>query len=342
MISRRFAWFGLGLLGFVAAGSLAAACGGDSGTTEPTPQPDAKVETAPEAEPDTTADTAVPDTAVEDTVDAAEVSDAPDTADTADGFDGAIPWPTCDAQPSGTTPATINGLWTTTPATPTYSWIQGAYVTGISLGGCTNSATATCQITLSDATSYADLTAAGKHAIRMVVWPPASSHFVGLAVGDKVDVAAWGYRLTTSGQNELVIDVSDTRRGCAKKVGTGAVTPVAATLAQLGTVAAYEDTYGPVLVKLTGVSATTDQTSGLTGGLFYPGAFDAGGPSPVEVSSYYLPGNVYTGYTAATRYDWQSVTGVFGLYRPTATSDAGTPTKYLVVYPRTMGDLVKL
>lgn len=342
MRARRVTWFGLGVFGFVIAASAAAACGGDGGTVEPTPQPDAKIEASPDVVTEEPADTAIvettpeatPDTALDDVIDAAEVD--------ADASDGAVPWPTCDAAPTGTTPATINGLWTSTPASASFSWIQGAYVTGISLNGCTTSATATCQITLADATSYADLAAAAKRSIRMIVWAPASSRFAGLQVGDKVDVAAWGYRLTTGGQNELVLDVSETRRGCAKKVGTGAVTPVPATLAQLGTVAAYEDTYGPVLVRLDGVSANTDQTSGLTGGMFYPAMFDAGGPSPVEVSSYFLAGNVFAGYTPTTRYDWQSVTGVFGIYRPTASGDAGTPTKFLVIYPRTMGDLVKL
>lgn len=314
---------------------LAAGCGGGTATGDPTPADTGAPDTTV---PDEGVDTALPDTTPADTgVEVAADADAGDTRDASND------WPTCDTQPAASTTTTIAALWASSPTAPAYSWLQGLYVTGISGAGCTSSTSAACQIFLADATSYADLAAAGKHAIRLLVFPPGSPHFVAPQVGDKVDVAAWGYRNTSAGQNELMLDVSDARRGCIFKTGTGTVAPVAATLGQVGTLAAYQDTYGPVLVQLTGVSANTDATSvsKTTGGLFYPTMFDAGGPTPISVSPFFLSGNTFTGYTPATRYDWQTVTGVFGIFRPALTSDAGTPPTYLEIYPRTMDDLVK-
>ena len=50
------------------------------------------------------------------------------------------------------------------------------------------------------------------------------------------------------------------------------------------------------------------------------------------------PTNV-TGITTNTRYDYSSITGVYGLFVPDA-GDAGAPTKYLHIYPRTMSEMV--
>jgi hypothetical protein len=317
---------------------LAAGCGGESATGNPTPADTGAPDTTLPDVADEGVDTAFADTTPADT----GVEVAADTS-AGDTYDAANDWPTCDTKPAATTATTIAALWATPPAAPTYSWISGAYVTAISGAGCTTSTTASCQIFLADATSYADLAAAGKHAIRLLVFPPGSPHFVAPQVGDKVDVAAWGYRNTSGGQNELMLDVSDARRGCIFKTGTGTVAPVTATLGQLGTLAAYQDTYGPVLVQLAGVSANTDTTSvsKTTGGLFYPTMFDAGGPTPISVSPFFLSGGTFTGYTVSTRYDWATLTGVFGIFRPAPAADAGTPPTYLELYPRTMDDLVK-
>ncbi len=319
---------------WVAGAALATGCSGSDATGATTPEDTGA--------PDTTLPDEGIDTALPDTFDAADTLDTADTFDATDTRDAANDWPTCDARPASTTATTVSALWATPPTTPTYSWLEGLYVTAISGAGCTTSTTASCQIFLADATSYADLAGAAKHAIRLLVYPPASPHFVGPQVGDQVNVAAWGYRVTSGGQNELLLDVSETRRGCIFKVGTGTVAPLAATLGQLGTVAAYQDTYGPVLVQLAGVTASTDATSisKTTGGLYYPAMFDAGGPTPISVSPFFLSGDTFTGYGVATRYDWQTLTGVFGVFRPASGSDAGTPPTYLEIYPRTMADLV--
>ncbi len=313
-------------LPFALAASLLLGCGGSSATGVATPD-------------DTGVDATAPDQGAEAPRDdtGAEVNDASDAPDAAPD------WPTCDSKPLGAAPTTIADLWANPPSTPSSSWIPGAYVTAISGAGCSSSATAACQIFLADATSYADLNDAARRAIRLMLWPPASPHFAGVQVGDQVDVAAFAYRDTAKGANELLLDVSDTRRGCARKVGSGAVSPVAATLSDLGSATAYEVTYGPVLVQLSAVSATTDSksVSKTTGGLFYPASFDAGSSEPVSVSPYCLSGGTFTAYQPNTRYDFVTLTGVFGVFRPQAPADGGVPPTYLEIYPRTMADLVR-
>src|SRR5205807_3549888 len=109
-----------------------------------------------------------------------------------------------------------------------------------------------CNVFLQDPGTYASLAEAAHHAIKIFVSPAAASHFVGIAVGDQVDVAGWAWRYTVGGENEILLQVADAPlRGCFKKTGTGTIASVDATLVDLGSISAYEDTYGPVLVKLT-------------------------------------------------------------------------------------------
>ena len=272
-------------------------------------------------------DTGAPDTAA-----------APDVVDAADG-DAPVPWPTCDARPDAALATTIPDVWTADSSTPVYDWISGVVVTGVSQGACAPGKA--CQIFVEDPADHADLAAAAHHAIKVFVSAPAASHFVGVAVGDRVDVAGWGLRYTISGQNELLLEVNDLLRGCVKKTGTGTVKAVTATLAQLGTVAAYETTYGPVLVQLTSITGKTGATPTETFGLWSTGTTsEAGAASIVSLSPFFLTGGAFTGLIPSTITDFTSITGVFGLFYPGGGADAGPATKYLEIYPRTTGDIV--
>jgi hypothetical protein len=299
------------------------ACGGSTGTV--TPVVDSGHETLPDTTPVVDAQ---PDT-----------TDTTDTADTnpADTFDATPePWPTCDTKPDGATPSSIADVWTASAAKPTYVWVSGPIVTAISYNGCT--AGKACSIFVQEGPDATTLDGAAHHAIKVFVSASAASRFTGIAVGDKVDIAARGWRYNISGENEILLQVADTPlRGCMKKTGTGTVAPVPATLAQLGDVAAYETKYGPVLVTVTGVSGKADASPAMTFGLWTTGTFDAGGASIVSLSPFCLAGGMFTGLTSGTTTNFSSVTGVFGLYYPSS----GT-TKYLELYPRAMADAVKL
>lgn len=298
-----------------------------------------EVQPADSAPRDTGAlDTGSPiDSTVEDTFVPADTgSDAADTADLGPE-DTAPAWPSCDSKPDAASTSTIAEVWTANPTTPRFTWVSGVVVTGVSHSGC--AADRACQIVVQEG-SATTLDAAAKHAIKVFVSAKAASRFTGIAVGDKIDLAAHAWRYNLGGQRELLLQVNDLLRGCAKKTGTGTIAPVPATLTELATVAAYEDTYGPVLVRVTDVSGRTDTAPTMTFGLWPTGGFDAGGTGIVSASPYYLAGATYTGLTASTRYDFSSITGVFGLFVPDP-GDAGTATKYLHIYPRTMSDMVQ-
>jgi len=307
---------------------VAVACGGSGSSTDDTVgKPDVAVDTAP-------ADTAVTDTATSDTF--VPTTDAADAAvlDAETGPD----WPSCDSKPSGTTTSTIPALWATNPSAPVYSWVSGAVVTAVSGGGC--AADKACQIFVQEEGGAATLAGVAKKAIKVFVSAKAGSRFTGIVPGDKVDIAAHAWRYNVTGQNELLLQVNDLLRGCIKKTGTGTITAVPATLTELGSVAAYETQYGPVLVTVSGVSGNTDTSLSMTFGLWpTTGGFDAGASSIVSLSPYCLSGNAFTGMTTSKRYDFNSVTGVFGIFIPTTTGDSGTSPKYLEVYARTMADV---
>ncbi|MBL8716327.1 MAG: hypothetical protein JNL79_10045 [Myxococcales bacterium] len=306
--------------------SAVPACSGSSATT------DGPVDTG-------TLDTGAPDTTPADTGDKDTGLADTGTVDTGTAdADAPIPWPTCDAKPATATTSTLPEIWKANPTTPVFTWVSGAIVTGVSQGGC--SAGKACQIFLQDG-SFASLAASSGHAIRFFASIVTGERFAGIAVGDKVDVAAYAVRYTLGGQNELLLEVNDLLRGCMKKTGTGTIDPVAATLAELGTVDAYENKYGPVLVKAVELSGKPDVSLGMTFGLFTIGV-DAGGAPNVSLSPYFLPGAAFTApLVPSTKIDFTSVTGVFGMFVVSATGDAGTATKYLQIYPRTMADLVK-
>jgi len=311
---------------------LIVGCSGSTDESPVTPLADASVDDS------ATLDTGAPDTStIEDTFVPVDTgSDASDTGDL--GVTDAPPaWPSCDSKPTDAATSTIAQLWVDDPKTPKFTWVSGAIVTGVSYNGC--AAERACQIVVQEGTATTLATAA-RHAIKLFVSAKAASRFIGIAVGDRLDIAAYAWRYNLGGQRELLLQVNDLLRGCAKKTGTGTIDAVPATLAELGSVAAYEDTYGPVLVRVADVSGRTDTALTMTFGLWPTSGFDAGSMPIVSASPYYLTAGAFTGIAATTRYDFASITGVYGLFVPDP-GDAGAATKYLHIYPRTMSEVVR-
>jgi hypothetical protein len=258
------------------------------------------------------------------------------TTTTGEGGAGGAPapvWPDCTTQPGGSATKTIPQIWDANPPkqTKTGYWLPGVYVTAISADGCV--AGKECQIFLQQDETYADLAAGAKHAIKLFASKNTSSHFVGVKVGDKLDVFASAWRSNLNGANELMLDVNLAYPGCWNKVGSGAVAPVKATLADL-TIAAYEETLGPLFVEVDLVSGKPTSNTELFG-LWPTGAFPDGGPdSFVDLSFYFLPGQAFSGLTLGKLHDFTSIMGVFGEVI------IGGQTKYRTLYPRTMADVV--
>jgi hypothetical protein len=247
-------------------------------------------------------------------------------------------WPTCDARPPGVPEKSIAEIWSDDPQAPTEVWIAGAYVTAVSGGGCEPSEA--CQIFLQAAETYASFAAGAQRAIKLRISGPAAEHFVGIVPGDRVDVLGHAWRYDLGGENELLVQVNSTLRGCAAKVGTGNPTPIAGVmLAELG-VSAYEQTHGPLLVRVDGVSGKPAGAGEIFG--LWPTGVGIGDAAPedlVSLSPYFLAGHLFGGLSGdgGTTVDFASVTGVFGLFVPP--SEAGSPPRYKVIYPRTMSDI---
>lgn len=305
--------------------SVLVACGGSDASTSP--PADVGV--------DSTVDTAPPDLGVDTTP--ADLGVDTSVADVAMDADAGPSWPTCDAKPDAASATTIEAIWTANPSKPSFSWISGVNLTAVSLGAC--SAGKSCQLFFQEGAATT-LAGAAHHAIRLFVSAKAASHFTDVHTGDVVDVAAYAYRDTSAGQNELILEVNDLLRGCVKKTGTGTVAPVPATLTELGDLAEYEEKVGPVLVTVSDVSGKTGSSPTTIFGLWDTLGFEAGAASIVSLSPYFLTGGAFTGLTPSAKLDFSSITGVYGLFIPSSSSDAGTPTKYLVIYPRTMSEVV--
>lgn len=217
--------------------------------------------------------------------------------------------------------------------------MPGVYITAISGSGCANNTT--CQIFVQQAESYASLAAGAKQAIKLRIASTVAQYFTGLAVGDKVDVLGYAWRYNLSGANEMAIQINSQLPGCAKKVGTG--TPVPITGVQLTdlSVGFYEQTHGPLLVQLstvTGKPAGASEIFGLwkTG----VGIGDAGPENLVNASPFFLPNGAFTGLptNGTTAVDFTTLTGVFSVFIPV--TEAGSPPKYMVMYPRAMSEMV--
>jgi hypothetical protein len=206
------------------------------------------------------------------------------------------------------------------------------YVTAVSNGGCV--AGTACQIFVQQQLSYANLNQGSQEALKIFVSAATAEYFTTIAVGDQVDVYAHAWRYNVDGQNELLLQVNLSLQGCAKKIGAGDASPVTVTLADL-TVPAYEDTVGPLLVKVNLVSGKP-QLPAETFGLWNTGVFMEGGVEDiVSLSPYFLPNSVFVGLTQDKKHDFISVTGVFGLFVPVA----DPLIKYKEIYPRTMADV---
>jgi hypothetical protein len=246
---------------------------------------------------------------------------------------GDFDWPDCTSQPQGVPTKAITDLWSANPSTPTQVWLAGVYVTAISQGACV--AGVACEFILQQDLTYASLEAGAQHAIRAWIGSSASKYFVQLAVGDQVNAMAWAFRESEGGQNELILHVDDVEPGCALKIGSGTPTPITGVaLGDLGSLSAYEDTYGPLLLQVANVRGTPkapDQTFGLGNAIFDGGASDA---EIVSLSPYYMAGGNFVGLEAGVKTTFTSVSGVFNEYfNPDASA-----TKYLEIGARTPSD----
>jgi hypothetical protein len=277
--------------------------------------------------PDTGSDVTVkPDVQ---TVDAA--NDAPFDAPKTDapGF----VWPDCTSQPQGVPSKSIQDLWVANPSTPTQVWLPGVYVTALSKGACT--AGAACEFIIQQDLTYASLEAGAQHAIRAWISSSTAKYFTSLAVGDQVNMLAWAFRESEGGQNELILHVELLEPGCALKIGSGTPTPITGVqLSELGSLDAYEQIYGPLLLEVANVTGTPkqpDQTFGLGNTFFDGGVTDA---QIVSYSPYYMQNGIFVGLDAGVKTKFSSVSGVFNEYfNPDASA-----TKYLEIGARTSAD----
>lgn len=257
----------------------------------------------------------------------------PDAADA-----DAATWPTCDAKPAGASAKTIPQIWQDNPLVETETWISGAYVTAVSGGGCKSGKA--CQIFLQADPTYATMTAAAKHGIKMFVSGLVAARFTGVAVGDRVDALGWAWRYARDGQHELLVEVNAKLPGCAKTTSTGnALTPIEGVALSDLTLDVYENTHGPLFVKVADVAGKPDASPTTTFGLwsYDDGGFDSGadgGANIVSLSPFFLPTGAFTGLMPGVTTRFSSIAGVFGLFVP-----SGGP-KYLELYPRTSADIV--
>jgi hypothetical protein len=230
---------------------------------------------------------------------------------------------------------TILQIWADNYSVETQVWVPGVYVTAVSGGACV--AGQSCQIFVQQAESYPNLVSGAKNGIKLRISGPTAQYFTGIAVGDRIDVLGWAWRYDLGGSNEMVVQVNSVLPGCAFEVGTGAPVPINVQLADL-TVTAYEQTVGPLLVRLstvTGKPALPTEIFGLwaTG----VGIGDGGPESLVNASPFFLSGGAFSGLTSGQNVNFNSVSGVFAVFVPAV--DGGTAPKYKVIYPRTMADM---
>lgn len=339
-----------------------AGCSSDSGSSVSVPSgSDASVDSASDAVSDTMtpeakADILEPEDSGSDVDDAGNDASQPDTqpldSTSPDGdiedstspdspADSPEPWPTCDAKPDSVPARTLPEVWALNPATPQAVWLSDLYVSAISYGKC--SAGFACQVFLQDALTYGSFADGAHHGIKLFASKNTAEHFSHLAVGDKVNVQAFAERTTLlPGQNELQLTVRTGFAGCAKRIGTGDLVPIEGVELTDLTVAAYETTHGPLLVKVKEVSGrpgNPKETFALwkTGGPYTDGGLE----SVVNASPYFISAGTFTGLPSdgETRVNFAWISGVFGLFIPV--SDAGQ-AKYLMLYPRRNDELVKV
>lgn len=317
------------------------AAGGSAGTGGggQDAQPEASPEAAPEASPDVVQEPGPDAPVVPDAPPEAQPEPEPEAGPEAEAGPG---WPTCDAKPSGVPDTTISAIWAQNPAAATHVWVAGVYVTAISKNGCVDGST--CQIFLQDAETYASYAASAHHGIKMLVSAATAKHFTSIKVGDKVDVEAHAWRYNVSPPaNELLLQVNAQLPGCAKAVGSGVPAPVTGVQLSDLSVDGYENTHGPVLIQVAAVSGKPGFDNQIFALWNTAGPYvDSGIENVVNVSPYFLANGAFTGLPTdgATTVKFTTITGVFGLFVPSSV-DGGTVPKYMVLYPRTMADVVK-
>lgn len=307
--------------------------GGSAGTgadAQPEAQPEAGPDAIPEAGPEAAEDVDLPEAGPE-----PQPESGPKDAGKDAPLEAGPTWPDCKSKPSAATDMTMSAIWATNPSSDTYVWLSGVYVSAISKGGC--AAGTACQIYLQDQETYSSWAASAHHGIKLLIYANAAEEFVGLKVGDKVDVAGQAGRP----QSELLIRVGKQNLpGCARATGLGVPSPVTGVALADLTVDAYEKTHGPVLLQLANVTGKPGDSFDIFG-IWNTGTYnDAGPEGMVSASPYFLPGGGFTGlsYDGGTQVKFSSITGVFGLFTPSG--DAGAAVKYLVVYPRNMNEVV--
>lgn len=316
-------------------GLLAAACGDEGSTTQPgTSSADAS-STATTSASSTSSGTGGTGGAGGE---AATTSATTSSSTTGAGGEGGAPpsWPDCTSQPAGSAATTLHTLWQDDPAAPTPVWVEGVYVTAISKGGCVSGEA--CDVFVQEQESFADLAAAAQRSLKLFISPATSEHFLGLAVGDQLNVYAHAWRYDVNGEDELLLQVNLQLPGCAQKVGSGDPKPVAASLAEL-TQQAYYTTHGPLLVTVAPASGLsgTPHLPEETFAIFETGVFsEAGVEEIMSLSPYFLPSAAFVGWTPEAPLTFTSVTGVYAVFIP-----AGAPlVRYKEIYLRTMAEAV--
>jgi hypothetical protein len=243
------------------------------------------------------------------------------------------PWPTCDAQPAGSTETTIPAIWADESVLPLRAWVPGVYVSAISRGGCT--AGMVCQIYVQQEPSYASLAEATHQSIRVGISSAAASYFEGIAVGDEIDLFGQALReTTTDGRDELIFLITETMPGCAAVVTSGtALTPVTVMLDDL-TVDGYEHDIGPVLVRVDLVSGRAQDADEIFALWETDQPINGDITTVTSLSPFYTAGGAFTGLTAGEIVDFEYVVGVFGVFAPPATP----LIKYESIYVRSAAD----
>jgi len=241
-------------------------------------------------------------------------------------------WPSCVERPGEAVATTLPQIWYDDPSEPAAVWLEGVYVSAISGGGCAVSTT--CHLFVQQHPSYAALHEATWQSLRLEVSDSVAHYFEDINVGDQIDVAAHAWRRTDGGRNELQLQISSELPGCAEVVGRAELAPVAATLDDL-TIEAYEESLGPVLVRVAAVAGAPDAPDE-TFALWPQGAFDDEGAQVTSLSPYFLPSHEFVGLESGKAYHFWSVTGVFGIYSPASNPSA----KYEELYLRSMADLL--
>jgi hypothetical protein len=247
------------------------------------------------------------------------------------GGAGGAEWPDCLSQPAGSPEKTIPEIWADNPSMLTEAWVPGVFITAISGDGCV--AGQACQFFVQQEETYLTLGEATHQSLRVGIAPDASEHFVGLAVGDQVDLYAHAFRDTADGKNELLFLVTGSLPGCANPVGAGDSLPVTVTLDDL-TVEAYEDTIGPVLVRVETVTGNPNMPAE-TFALWDTGSMPGGDITTVtSLSPFFLAGGAFVGLTPDDITDFTEVVGVFGIFAP----PADPLIKYEEIYARSGAD----